>query len=249
MKNKFLILIGTIIIILVAIIIIFSIIGNNKEEYLKEINYIEYVEKVHNNESFILYVKQTDCPHCIKFTPKFNTILDKYEIEAFVINLTELDETEKDLFIKDLSVSSTPTILFFENGIELGSFSRIIGVQSEKYIINKLKQHGYIKEFFTTLKSVKTKYNEFAETIDQESAKEKLREINDELLNINKNLNENSDEDTIEIQSDIRLGILSLISEGFTDDVEIGDDQSHTLAYAVEKLCKQINEDTSCKLN
>lgn len=146
MKNKFLILTGTIIIILVAIIIIFSIIGNNKEEYLKEINYIEYVEKVHNNESFILYVKQTDCPHCIKFTPKFNTILDKYEIEAFVINLTELDETEKDLFIKDLSVSSTPTILFFENGIELGRFSRIIGVQSEKYIINKLKQHGYIKD-------------------------------------------------------------------------------------------------------
>ena len=119
---------------------------SRKFEYLKEINYIEYVEKVHNNESFILYVKQTDCPHCIKFTPKFNTILDKYEIEAFVINLTELDETEKDLFIKDLSVSSTPTVLFFENGIELGSFSRIIGVQSEKYIISKLKQHGYIKE-------------------------------------------------------------------------------------------------------
>ena len=110
-------------------------------------------------------------------------------------------------------------------------------------------QHGYIKEFFRTLKSVKTKYNEFAEATDQESAKEKLREINDELSNINKNLNENSDEDTKEIQSDIRLGILSLISEGFTDDVEIGDDQSQTLAYAVEKLCKQINEDTSCKLN
>lgn len=110
-------------------------------------------------------------------------------------------------------------------------------------------QHGYIKEFFRTLKLVKTKYNEFAETTDQESAKEKLREINDELSNINKNLNKNSDEDTREIQSDIRLGILSLISEGFTDDVEIEDDQSQTLAYAVEKLCKQINEDTSCKLN
>lgn len=110
-------------------------------------------------------------------------------------------------------------------------------------------QHGYIKEFFRTLKSVKTKYNEFAGITDQESAKEKLREINDELSNINKNLNENSDEDTREIQSDIRLGILSLISEGFTDDVEIGDDQSQTLANAVEKLCKQINEDTSCKLN
>lgn len=110
-------------------------------------------------------------------------------------------------------------------------------------------QHGYIKEFFRTLKSVKTKYNEFAGTTDQESAKEKLREINDELSNINKNLNENSDEDTREIQSDIRLGILSLISEGFTDDVEIGDDQSQTLANAVEKLREQINEDTSCKLN
>ena len=101
-------------------------------------------------------------------------------------------------------------------------------------------QHGYIKEFFRTLKSVKTKYNKFAEATDQESAKEKLLEINDELLNINKNLNENSDENTREIQSEIRLGILSLISEGFTDDVKIGDDQSQTLDYAVEKLCKQI---------
>lgn len=110
-------------------------------------------------------------------------------------------------------------------------------------------QHGYIKEFFRTLKSVKTKYNEFVETTDQESAKEKLHEINGELSNINRNLNENSDENTREIQSDIRLGILSLISEGFTDDVEMGDDQSQTLAYAVEKLRKQINEDTSCKLN
>jgi hypothetical protein len=110
-------------------------------------------------------------------------------------------------------------------------------------------QHGYIKEFFRTLTSVKTKYNEFVKTTDQEFAKEKLSEINDELSNINKNLNKNSDEDTREIQSDIRLGILSLISEGFIDDVEIGDDQSQTLAYAVEKLCKQINEDTSCKLN
>ncbi len=146
MNNKFLILTSTIIVILIAIIVTFSFIGNNKEKYLKEINYIEYVEKVHNNDTFILYVKQTDCPHCIKFTPKFNNILEKYKVEAFVINLTELEQEEKELFIKELSVNSTPTVLFFENGVELGSFSRIVGVRSDDYIINKLKQHDYIKE-------------------------------------------------------------------------------------------------------
>ena len=146
MKNKYLILISTIILILIAIIIVFCFINNDKETYLKEINYIEYAEKVNNNDSFILYVKQTNCNHCQSFTPKFSNVLEKYQIEAFSLNLTDMETEERDLFISELSVDSTPTVLFFKDGIELGSYSRIEGSKSEDYVVKKLKLNGYIEE-------------------------------------------------------------------------------------------------------
>lgn len=107
-------------------------------------------------------------------------------------------------------------------------------------------QHNYIKEFFQALKSVKKKYNEFIEITDQESAKQKLQGIKDELLNINENLYNNGNEDIIAIQSEIRLGILKLISKNFANYIE---ENSLDLDNAVQQLSNQINEDTSCKTN
>lgn len=146
MKKKYLILITTIILILIAIIFILNFIKNNKGTYLKDITYIEYVEKVNNSDTFILYVKQTNCKHCKSFTPKFSNILEKNKLEAYSLNLTDMEVEEKNLFINELSVDSTPTILFFKDGIELGSYSRIIGSKSEEYVIKKLKLNGYIEE-------------------------------------------------------------------------------------------------------
>jgi len=144
MRNKYLILISAI--ILIAIIVILGFINNDNETYLKEINYIEYAEKVNNNDSFILYVKQTNCKHCQSFTPKFSNVLEKNKLEAYSLNLTDMETEERNLFISELSVDSTPTVLFFRDGIELGSYSRIEGSKSEEYVVKKLKLNGYIEE-------------------------------------------------------------------------------------------------------
>ena len=146
MKNKYLILTFVIFLILIILVGIFIYNDSNKKTYLKEINYIDYAEKIHNNENFILYVKQTNCNHCLSFTPVFSKVLEKYEIEAFSINLTDMDNEEKSIFLNELSIDSTPTVLFFENGIELGSYSRIVGNKSDDYIIKELKDKGYIKK-------------------------------------------------------------------------------------------------------
>jgi len=146
MKNKYLILISSIIFILISIIVILNLINNNKEEFLKEINNLEYAELVNTNKTFILYVKQTNCNHCKSFTPKFSSVLEKNEIEAFSLNLTDMENDERNLFINELSVDSTPTVLFFKDGIELGSYSRIEGSKSEDYVVKKLKLNGYIEE-------------------------------------------------------------------------------------------------------
>ena len=49
-------------------------------------------------------------------------------------------------FKEEGSFSGTPTVLFYENGEELGSFSRLVGNKSEKTLINRLTSRGYITE-------------------------------------------------------------------------------------------------------
>ena len=139
---------------LLVIILLFMCIlvltGCNNKNYLKEITYNEYItlkeETKNNNEKFILYVKQEGCPHCIAFTPTVEKVANKYKVQIYYINLTNLTKEDYELFNSEGFVNGTPTILFFENGEELGSFSRIIGNKSEKTLTNKLIARGYISE-------------------------------------------------------------------------------------------------------
>lgn len=144
MKKKFIIFCIVLLIIVFGLLFVFFF---NKQDspYLKEISYEEYIEKVNNSESFILYVKQTYCSHCKSFTPVISKVLEDYKIEANYINLTKLSDNERDIFTNELSINGTPSVLFFEEGIELGKYSRIVGDKTYKYIVNKLETQGYIE--------------------------------------------------------------------------------------------------------
>lgn len=139
---------------LLVIILLFMCIlvltGCNNKNYLKEITYNEYInlkeESKNNNRKFILYVKQEGCPHCTAFTPTVEKVANKYKVQIYYINLTNLTKEDYKLFNSEGFVNGTPTILFFENGEELGSFSRIIGNKSEKTLTNKLIARGYINK-------------------------------------------------------------------------------------------------------
>ena len=144
MKKIFIIL-AVIIATLISLILIFS----NKDDnhsYLKEINYEDYINMVNDNETFILYVKQTNCKHCTAFTPIFTNVLNKNKVLAYVINLTDMDNDNKETFLNELSINGTPTVLFFQEGVELGKFSRISGEKSAEYVTKKLKDLGFIKD-------------------------------------------------------------------------------------------------------
>ena len=104
------------------------------------------MKSIDNNRKFILYVKQEGCPHCTAFTPTVEKVANKYKVQIYYINLTNLTKEDYELFNSEGFVNGTPTILFFENGEELGSFSRIIGNKSEKTLTNKLIARGYIIE-------------------------------------------------------------------------------------------------------
>lgn len=140
-KNKFLIIITLIIISLVGIIVLLD---EDDEKYLSEITYNELVKKIDNEENFILYIKQTNCSHCQKFTPNLQKVLNKYHIKAYYLNLTNLEDENKESFYKLVPVDGTPVVYFYEKGEQLPT--KIDGYREKSVIIGKLRSVGYIEE-------------------------------------------------------------------------------------------------------
>ena len=73
-------------------------------------------------------------------------VAKEYKVTIYYINLTKLTEAEYNKFKEEGTFTGTPTVLFYENGEELGSFSRLVGNKSEKTLINRLTARGYISE-------------------------------------------------------------------------------------------------------
>ena len=148
MKHKLVFIIMGIIVLLGSTILIF---GSNKE-YLHHITLNETIKKIENKESFILYIKQDQCSHCLEFTPIFKKVLGEYEIDAYYISLDDLTNeqktyTKEDVTINDLNITidGTPTVVFIDKGVETSKLNRIVGSQQKNNIVQKLKTVGYIK--------------------------------------------------------------------------------------------------------
>ena len=141
MKNKFLIIVVSIVAILIGVILIFS---DDKDAYLKEISIDKLETMISNKKDFILYIKQTNCSHCQEFQPNYVSVLNKYKVYSYVINLTDIDENSYNRLKEITNVEGTPTVYFFEKG-KITS-TKIEGAKSKDVITNKLKAMGYIKE-------------------------------------------------------------------------------------------------------
>lgn len=123
---------------------------SSNSKYLKEISLNKLYKMTEEKETFILELSQDGCSHCAAFNPVFKKVLKEYEVEAKYLNISKLTEEEYNQFIKDFNDNNqklgTPTVIFFTDGHEKTTMSRIVGEASEKEIIRKLKQHNYIKD-------------------------------------------------------------------------------------------------------
>lgn len=149
LKNKmlFLIIIG---VILLGIFLVYyfatkeDINNDNKNSSnLVYINLNDLKNKINNQESFMLVVIQTGCPHCEQYIPILNEALNNYDFKANVINLSELKDDLAE-FKSLINISGTPTSIFFKNGVETTSLNRLVGSASQSTIIERLKSLGYI---------------------------------------------------------------------------------------------------------
>ena len=139
-KYKWLIAFIAVIIALVVVAIVFS---QDEGKYIHDISLNEVVDKIEDEESFILYIKQTDCEHCKAFTPDFISVLSQNNIQAYSLNISNLSEDENTTYSELFDVEGTPTVLFFNDGNE--SLIRIEGEQTKAKIKSKIESAGFIK--------------------------------------------------------------------------------------------------------
>ena len=150
MKNKIWIILGIIISLGAITAMIYAAITikneeKNNEKYLIELTYEELKEKIDKKESFVLVYTQTTCAHCHEYKPILTKTLANIDFYAYEIVLDKLKKEDRPKMNDIANVSGTPTTIFIKDGQEINSSSRLIGIQSEDKIIQKLKYLGYIK--------------------------------------------------------------------------------------------------------
>jgi thiol-disulfide isomerase/thioredoxin len=138
----------TILLLSSLIILVIAITGcSQSKEYLIRINYNELKSRIESKNDFALLISNKSCSHCKAFEPKFKDILNKYKVTVYKMDTATLTTDEyQEVIVGYVGEVGTPTVAFFEDGIEKGSYSRIEGDVSRDKVIDKLKDNGYIKD-------------------------------------------------------------------------------------------------------
>lgn len=146
MKKKNYLIIGGIILIMAIIggIIWYSIRMDNKN-FIK-LSYNDVLEKVNNKESFILCVSASECTHCKTYKPKLKKISNDYNIKIYYTDVDKFSDEDYAEFKNKFSFDGgTPTTIFFKDGEEKTTATRIEGDISIERTIDKFKKNGFIK--------------------------------------------------------------------------------------------------------
>lgn len=142
-KKKIIVIIASILVVIGAITYYFISSYNSN---LIEVNYNELKEKIDNKEDFVLCVSRTTCSHCQDYKPKLKKVGYKYNIDIYYIDVDLLSDSDLTKFKDNVSFDgSTPITVFFKNGEEKTTATRIEGDVSEEKLINKLKTNGFIE--------------------------------------------------------------------------------------------------------
>lgn len=144
MKNKKWIFLIVFLLLVICVFSYFLLFKNKKQESkLISITVNELEMKIQNKDTFILVVSQTGCSHCQQYLPELDTALQELGLNAYVLNLTNVEETESATLNKYINFSGTPTTIFFTDGTETTTLNRIVGYASKAKIIERIRSLGY----------------------------------------------------------------------------------------------------------
>ena len=148
MRKKKNIILGVLICILIILICTLLYIIGKKSDFksIEDINLTTLKTKINNKEKFVLVITQTGCSHCMAYLPILEEIGKDYKLTFYDLNMTNLSDEEKVEFNKLVRISGTPTTIFYTDGEEQSTTTRLVGEKTKDKIINRLKSEGYINE-------------------------------------------------------------------------------------------------------
>ncbi len=153
MRKKKNIILGVLVCILVILVCtLLFVIGKkynpSKSDYesILNIDLAGFKEKVEKKEKFVLVVTQTGCSHCMAYLPVLEEVGKEYKLTFYDINMTDLSDEDRTEFNKLVRISGTPTTLFYTDGEETSTTTRLVGQKTKDKIISRLKSEGYINE-------------------------------------------------------------------------------------------------------
>jgi len=128
--------------ILIIICALF-LVGCSNPKYT-EISVTQFQEKLDAKESFILVIGSDTCSACKSYEPTMQKVMKDTNLEIFYINLHVLSDEDYSKIYSSYVVTSTPTTLFFKDGVETSTYDRIVGAVDYDEVIKKLEKLGYI---------------------------------------------------------------------------------------------------------
>ena len=110
-----------------------------------EINFDIFNSMVEKKDDFILFVSSDDCQSCDRYELTMNNVIEKYNVDIKYINLSNLSEKDRGLFVRRFSISKLPVLMFFDDGDEINTYKRLVGNIKYSKIVSRLKENNYIK--------------------------------------------------------------------------------------------------------
>ena len=129
----------------IVLIITIMLCGCSKKEYVKEISFKEFKQKMENKETFPVYVGNDHCGHCKSYRPTLERFAKENKIEIYYVNNEKFEEDEYYEFSDYINISGTPTVAFITDGYEESSLTRIVGDIGMERTIERFKLNGYLK--------------------------------------------------------------------------------------------------------
>ena len=94
--------------------------------------YNDLLEKIKNEEKFLLYIKTKDCSVCEVDFPKVKEVINENNYTSYYIQADEMPEA-----VGQLNLYSAPIVILFYNGKEIHRQARIIDFLELDYRIKQ----------------------------------------------------------------------------------------------------------------
>ncbi len=134
-------------ILLIIVALLFCVTGcgtDNKETTYHEVTIDQLNQKIANKENFILMIGSSTCSACATYKVSLDAVIAKYNVYVNYINVEDLKDEEKAKLLAAVYYNSTPTTVYFTDGIASDTHNRIIGAASYDDIVADFKFNGYI---------------------------------------------------------------------------------------------------------